>query len=234
MLPRIVSRGASVCRTAGRPQALLSKSFCTAAGPTSTSTMPSSVDVFADVPLATPLRTDSLGTSDAGHSSIKKTINAIKEKGETALYDVQVGDIIASKADQRIVVTTPTSTVFDAIKLMSDCKVGALVVTDPISRKPLGVISERDYLNKVVLKGLSSKSTLVEDIMTSDIITTRPNTSASRCMDLMTRGRFRHIPVVDDKGGLIGLISIGDLVKHVLDQQAVTIRHMKEYIERSY
>jgi len=238
MLPRIASRGAnfaSVCRVAGRPQTKLNRSFCTAtAAPvSSTSSMPAPMDSYVDVPMATPLKTDAIGVSDSGHSSVKRTIKAIKDKS-VELYDVQVGDIIASKRDHRIVVITPNSTVFDAIKLMSDCKVGALVVTDPVSKVPLGIISERDYLNKIVLKGLSSKSTLVKDIMTSDIITTRANVSASKCMDLMTKGRFRHIPVVDDKGALIGLVSIGDLVKHVLDQQALTIEHMRAYIERTY
>jgi len=236
MLPRIVSRGASIAAVSriGASQARFRTITTQAASSTTSYVSQSSADSYVDVPLATPLHTDSLGTSDSGHSSIKRTISAIKEKKEDVLYDVQVGDIIAAKPDHRIVVVGADSTVFDAIKLMSDCKVGALVVADSVSKKPLGMISERDYLNKVVLKGLSSKSTQVRDIMTSDIVTTPSNVSASKCMDIMTKGRFRHIPVVDDKGGMIGLISIGDLVKHVLDQQAVTIRHLKSYIEGSY
>jgi len=166
--------------------------------------------------------------------SVKKTIESLKDKGEVPMFDVQVGDIIASKPDRRVVTISQNDTVYDAVKTMSTSKVGALVVVDPQNKKPIGIISERDYLNKVVIHGLSSKNTQVKDIMTKDIITTRPNVSASKCMDMITRGRFRHIPVVNEGGSLIGLISIGDLVKHVLDQQKVTIDHLTKYIEGSY
>lgn len=233
MLARIASRGVSyvaASRIGAYPQINFCKGISTAAFSPSTSTMPLAQDSYVNIPMST----DSIGLSDSSHSSVKRTIQSLKEKGEVTMFDVQVGDIIASKPDQSIVVISPNSTVFDAVKTMSDCKVGALVVTDPITKRPLGMISERDYLNKVVLKGLSSKTTMVNDIMTKDIITTSPTVSAIKCMDIMTKGRFRHIPVVDEKGALLGLISIGDLVKHVLDQQAVTIQHLKSYIERTY
>jgi len=184
------------------------------------------------VPNRTALHTDSVSFSASSHGSVRKTVEQLKDKGEVPMFDVQVGDIIASKPDQRVVVISPTSTVFEAVKLMSESKVGALIVAH--NKKPVGVISERDYLNKVVIHGLSSKTTHVQDIMTKDIVTTPTNISAAKCMDIMTKGRFRHIPVVDDRGQILGIVSIGDLVKHVLDQQKVTIQHLKDYIERTY
>jgi len=147
--------------------------------------------------------------------------------------DVKVEHILANKATHVVVTVSPKETVYEAIKKMSDLKVGALVVTNN-EDKPIGMISERDYMTKIALKGLSSKHAPVQDIMTVKVQTTSPKTGASECMKLMTNGRFRHIPVVDDKGKMIGIISIGDLVKYVMDQQKETIHYLKQYIERTY
>jgi len=185
------------------------------------------------IPQQRSIQTDAVSYSGRSHSSVKKTVKQLIDKGELAMFDLTVADIISNKPDQTVVVTSPQETVFNAIKKMSEEKVGALVVVDS-EMKPIGVISERDYLNKVVLKGLSSKSSLVKDIMTNDVYTAKPTISAARCMSTMTKGRFRHIPVVDDDGALLGIISIGDLVKHVIDQQKMTIQHLQGYIQGTY
>jgi len=191
---------------------------------------------FTEISEKKPIHTDAVSYSDRSHASVKRTIEQLLDKGEVPMFDVNVGDIISSKADKRVATIFPDSTVFDAIKVMSEQKVGALLVIDA-NNKPIGVFSERDYMNKIALKGLSSKTTLVQDVMTKDIFTTKPNVSAAKCMSHMTKGRFRRmldIPVVDNSGTLLGIVSIGDLVKHVLDQQKVTIEHLKEYIMRTY
>ncbi|MDR9367142.1 MAG: CBS domain-containing protein [Balneolaceae bacterium] len=118
-------------------------------------------------------------------------------------------------------------TVYDAIKKMSELGIGALLVID--DGKLNGIISERDYRDKVILKGRHSKNTPVKDIMTSSVFCVNSNDDVKLCMKLMTEHKIRHLPVLDDNE-LSGIISIGDVVKSVIDQQKVEINSLRNYI----
>lgn len=119
-------------------------------------------------------------------------------------------------------------TVFDALKLLSEKDVGALPVVD--GEKLVGIMSERDYARKVILQGKSSLNTPVKEIMTEKVITVKPDQSMSECMELMTVKRVRHLPVVNgDK--LVGIISIGDVLKEIISEQEIFIRDLQNYIQ---
>lgn len=118
---------------------------------------------------------------------------------------------------------SPDDSVFDALRLMARVDVGALMVMD--GNKLIGIISERDYARKVILVGKSSKETLVKEIMTKKVVTIHPMQTCEECMDLMTKNQIRHLPVVDD-GELIGVISIGDVVKHIIYKQREAIKNL--------
>lgn len=123
----------------------------------------------------------------------------------------------------------PEASVFDAVEMMADKEVGALVVTQ--ADKLVGVVTERDYARKVVLQGRSSKGTKIRDIMTSRVAYARPDQSVEDCMAMMTDKRIRHLPVMDgDK--LLGIISIGDLVKAIIEEQQHVIAQLEQYISR--
>jgi CBS domain-containing protein len=124
---------------------------------------------------------------------------------------------------------TPDARVFDALKLMADKGVGALIVTE--GGRIAGVISERDYARKVILHGKSSHELKVRDIMTSKVITVHPGQTVEECMVLMTEKRIRHLPVTEGDR-LIGVLSIGDLVKEVIAEQQQTIHELESYIHR--
>jgi CBS domain-containing protein len=119
------------------------------------------------------------------------------------------------------------ATVFDALQLMAEKEVGALVVVD--GPNPVGIISERDYARKIVLYGRSSPTTLVKEIMTSPIVYTHPNQPIEECMAIMTDRRIRHLPVMEE-GKLAGIVSIGDLVKTIIAEQKFTIEQLERYI----
>ncbi len=121
----------------------------------------------------------------------------------------------------------PDLSVYDAVKLMADKGIGALVVVK--DAKPVGMITERDYARKVVLKGKSSQQTLVSQIMTTPILCARLGQSVEDCMALMTEKRVRHLPVVENDE-LIGLVSIGDLVKAIIAEQQFIIQQLEHYI----
>ena len=121
----------------------------------------------------------------------------------------------------------PEAPVLDAIKQMAEHRVGALLVMR--DAKLVGIVSERDYARKVILQGRSSSQTAVSDIMTAAPLTVGPDTDAFDCMRLCTDSRVRHLPVVED-GNVVGIISIGDLVKAVIDAQAEHIEHLERYI----
>lgn len=121
----------------------------------------------------------------------------------------------------------PEARVFDALKLMADKGVGALIVTD--GGRLAGVISERDYARKVILHGKSSHDITVRDIMTAKVVTVQPRHTVEECMALMTSKRIRHLPVVDGER-LVGVLSIGDLVKEVIAEQEATIKQLESYI----
>ena len=121
----------------------------------------------------------------------------------------------------------PDARVFDALKLMAEKDVGALVVVD--NGKLAGIISERDYARKVILHGKSSHDIAVREIMTGKVVTVQPAQTVEDCMAVMTKRRIRHLPVTDGDR-LIGVLSIGDLVKEVIADQAQTIKQLESYI----
>ena len=125
----------------------------------------------------------------------------------------------------------PDMTVLNALQLMADKKIGALLVLD--EDKLVGVFSERDYARKVILKGKSSKDTSVGDVMSSNIVRVVPDQTTELCMSLMTEKRVRHLPVVDgDK--VIGVISIGDVVKAVIADREDVIEQLEQYITGTF
>ena len=138
-----------------------------------------------------------------------------------------VAQILRSKPDQTVYTITPTASVFDAIKLMAEKSIGALVVT--AEEQVVGIISERDYARKIILMARSSKDTPVRDIMTSAVMYVRPDQASEECMVLMTENRLRHLPVMEG-GKLIGLVSIGDLVKDIISEQKFMIQQLEHYI----
>jgi CBS domain-containing protein len=121
----------------------------------------------------------------------------------------------------------PDSSVYQALRVMADKNVGALLVLE--GSELVGVVSERDYARKVVLKGRSSVDTPIRDIMTTEVVSVRPDQTVEECMALMTDKRTRHLPVVDD-GRLIGVISIGDVVKSIITEQGFMIEQLTSYI----
>ena len=121
----------------------------------------------------------------------------------------------------------PDATVYDAIHLLAEKEIGALLVLDGDAL--IGVISERDYARNIILKDKSSRDTHVRDIMTKDVITVGPEEGIDKCMGFMTNQRIRHIPVIND-GKLIGVLSIGDLVRAVIAEQQSTIVDLEKYI----
>ena len=121
----------------------------------------------------------------------------------------------------------PSALVLDAVREMDQRRVGALLVIDETGL--VGVVSERDYARRVILKGRRSDATRVDEIMTSELVTVELGTTIDECMQLMTERRVRHLPVLDG-GELIGVISIGDLVRVIMERQKKTIAHLKDYI----
>jgi CBS domain-containing protein len=137
-----------------------------------------------------------------------------------------VASILKKKGDA-IWSVEPTATVYEAIAMMAEKSVGALLVVS--DDKLVGIISERDYARKVALQGRSINDTLVHEIMTSSVITVTPDHSVENCMKMITEHRVRHLPVLaEDK--LLGMISIGDLVNAIITEQAETIGHLYTYI----
>ncbi|MGH8073359.1 MAG: CBS domain-containing protein [Lysobacter sp.] len=121
----------------------------------------------------------------------------------------------------------PDAPVIDAIRLMAEKHIGALLVIE--GGRLAGIVSERDYARKVVLQGRSSASTLVREIMTADVLTVGLDDTADRCMQLVTNKRIRHLPVVTG-GEVLGVVSIGDLVKAVIEDQQVELDQLQRYI----
>ncbi len=122
----------------------------------------------------------------------------------------------------------PSHTVYQAVEMMALKGVGALtVLADDGSL--VGIISERDYARKVILKGLSSQEALVADVMTPDPLSIHDDLRVDECMGIMTERRIRHLPVIEHER-LVGMISVGDLVKCIIDEQSVTIEHLERYI----
>jgi CBS domain-containing protein len=137
-----------------------------------------------------------------------------------------VSQLLRGKGNQ-IFSVAPTDSVLQAIEIMATRHVGALVVMD--QGKLAGIISERDYARKVILKNRSSHDTPVGDIMSSPAVTVAPTDTVHHCMEVMTQRRFRHLPV-EDSGRVVGILSIGDLVKAVIEEQSAQIEQLERYI----
>lgn len=129
---------------------------------------------------------------------------------------------------RHIISIAPDASVFDAIKLMADKSIGSLLVMDD-DENMLGIVTERDYARKVIVKGRSSRETRVDEIMTADVMTASGDHRVDQCMELMTERKIRHLPVVEDDR-VIGLISIGDLVQAIIADQQAEIEHLGQYI----
>ena len=138
-----------------------------------------------------------------------------------------VAQILRSKPDRSVHTIPPTATVYDALKLMAEKNIGGLVVTE--GGKIAGLVTERDYARKVVLLARSSKEIPVREIMTAQVKCVSPERTSEECLAIMTENRFRHLPVLE-QGKLVGLVSIGDLVKDVISEQKFRIEQLEHYI----
>jgi CBS domain-containing protein len=141
-----------------------------------------------------------------------------------------INEVLARK-DGRLWTVSPETTVFEAIQLMAEKNVGAVLVMD--GRKLAGVLTERDYTRKIALKGKSSKETHVRDIVGEAILTVTAQHTVEHCMRLMTENRVRHLPVVQDDY-VVGVVSIGDLVNWTIRAQSATITQLEGYISGHY
>ena len=138
-----------------------------------------------------------------------------------------VADILKAKGTQAVHGIEPTATVFDAVKLMAQKDIGAVLVME--KGRIVGIFSERDYARKLALADRPSKETQLREVMTTAVIYVRPQQTTEDCMALMTQNRLRHLPVMDGDE-LIGLISIGDLVKNIISEQQFIIEQLEHYI----
>ncbi|XP_004490743.1 CBS domain-containing protein CBSX3, mitochondrial isoform X2 [Cicer arietinum] len=158
---------------------------------------------------------------------------------EHGFESATISDILQGKgkgADGSWLWCTTDETVYDAVKSMTQNNVGALVVVKPGEQNTIaGIITERDYLRKIIVQGRSSKSTKVGDIMTEEnkLITVTPDTKVLRAMQLMTDNRIRHIPVINEKG-MIGMVSIGDVVRAVVSEHRQELDRLNAYIQGGY
>ncbi len=143
-----------------------------------------------------------------------------------------VAKILQSKPDTTVHTIAPTASVFDALQLMADKHIGALVVTE--GDAIVGIFTERDYARKIALLGRTSAATLARDVMTTAVRFVRPEQTSEQCMQIMSTGRLRHLPVVDGNGKLVGMISIGDLVKDIISEQKFIIEQLEQYITGSH
>lgn len=138
-----------------------------------------------------------------------------------------VAEILKSKSHAAVYSVAPQDSVFQALRTMAEKEVGALLVLD--GGTIAGIFTERDYARKLALRGRTSMDTPVRDVMTASVLCVRPNQTSEQCMQIMTGKRLRHLPVVDN-GQLVGLVSIGDLVKDIISEQKFIIEQLEHYI----
>lgn len=138
-----------------------------------------------------------------------------------------VEKLVRDKKDQRVWYVTPQQMVIDALHLMADKQIGAVPVMD--GHTLVGIFSERDYARKGIIQGRKAKSTPITEVMTSNVYTVTPDMDITDCMELMTRKRIRHLPVMD-QGRVIGLLSIGDIVMAMIREQGEHINYLEHYI----
>lgn len=135
--------------------------------------------------------------------------------------------ILAGKSGP-LVIVSPDDAVFHALQVMADHNVGAVLVLD--GKNLVGIFSERDYARKVILYGKASRDTLVREIMTDKVLYVTPDRTVDECMAIMTEKHFRHLPVIDADGAVVGIVSIGDVVKETICAQQFIIEQMEKYI----
>ena len=150
--------------------------------------------------------------------------------GETAIMKTTVRQLLRAKGNALWTIN-PESTVFEALQLMADKDVGALLVMK--ENKLVGIFSERDYARKGILKGKSSKDTSVGELMTKEVFYVSPDNSIEECMALMSQKHIRHLPVMEE-GQVVGMLSIGDVVKKLISDQSFTIQQLEKYISGDY
>jgi len=138
-----------------------------------------------------------------------------------------IRQILAAKSGP-LVIVAPDDAVFHALQVMADHNVGAVLVLD--GKQLVGIFSERDYARKVILFGKASKDTRVREIMTDKVLYVTPDRTVDECMAIMTEKHFRHLPVLDDDGRVVGIVSIGDVVKETICEQQFIIQQMEKYI----
>ena len=152
------------------------------------------------------------------------------------LLDTRAQDVIQSKSsltdDRNVLTTPPSATVFECIGRMAERDVGSIVVMD--GDTIAGIFTERNYMQDIALKGRSSDETEVQEVMTKDVATVRPDKPLEECLRLMTRLRCRHLPVVDEGGDLIGIVSIGDGVKQIIETAQRETSRLRQYVTGTY
>lgn len=144
-------------------------------------------------------------------------------------------DVLKTKGE-KFFYTRGDALVYDAVKKMVDHNIGSLIIVEGADKRPVGIVTETDYLSKVIVKGRSSKTTLVKDIMsTKEFTSVTPGATLNDCMELMAEMRIRHVPVVDSKSQtVLGMVSVGDIVKELVAAHKRNADHMRTFIQGGY